>query len=150
MLHEFISVLLVTEQASLQHVGLLTQRYLDQQFLKGFPHSDFSKWDNFPVPASPLFNLQAATAAIDLAKFTELNKRLTPRVVNGKWGHSRKLSETAWDKTQCFCLLDFSHSFSAYFHVLCSFTLYKIMCLFMLSFLSVYLNMSGTLNCLFV
>lgn len=84
MLHEFISVLLVTEQASLQQVGLLAQRYLDQQFLKGFPHSDFYKWDNFPVPASPLFNLQAATAAIDLAKFTELNKRLTPHVVNGK------------------------------------------------------------------
>lgn len=103
MLHEFIPVLLVTEQASLQQVERLAQRYLEQQFLKGFPHSDFSKWDNFPVPASPLFNLQAATAAIDLAKFTELNKRLTPRVANGKRGHSRKLSENAGDKTQCFC-----------------------------------------------
>lgn len=36
-------------------------------------------------------NLQAATAAIDLAKFTELNKRLTPFAVNGKRGHSQKL-----------------------------------------------------------
>lgn len=32
-------------------------------------------------------NLQAATADIDSAKFTELNKRLTVLLVNGKQGH---------------------------------------------------------------
>lgn len=47
------------------------------------------------------FNLQAATA-IDLTKFTELHKRLTPLVVNGKRGHSYKLCETVRDKTLCF------------------------------------------------
>ena len=53
-----------------------TQQQISEQLHIPPPHSDRNR------TACPS-NLQAATADIDLAKFTELNKRWTPHVVNG-------------------------------------------------------------------
>lgn len=105
-----------------------------------------------PQPAC-FSNLQAATAAIDLAKFTELNKRLTPLVVNGKWGHSWKLYETVGDKAQYLCpflLFDLSHLILAFFYVLFSFLLpilksyFYICMLYILSFYLFFMFFSLT------
>lgn len=93
------SALLVTEQASLQlvHVKCLAQGHLNSSpaLLIYFPQSDFFLCGTTLQSQPACFsNLQAVTGAIDLPKFTELNKRLTPLVVIGKQGYFWKLCKT--------------------------------------------------------